>query len=249
MESIAFFEKKVSLSPKNLNKVGKDKTIDGILLEKLREKLENKCSEHGFVVPGSLKLLSRSMGYFESGRFTGDAVYFIKAEGKVYYPTDGTVIVGNVIRKNKMGLYVDYKKALKIQVPRDLHLGNEDFDNVEPGDTVEVELKKSLFQVNDPFILVNGIFLKKVVNEQGAETTAAAESTAVAATSTAAQKTNETIDKGEGKTGDEDEDEDEEEDEAEAEAEAEGGEEEEEEEEGKEEESESESEAKESEVD
>jgi len=154
-----------------------------------------------------------------------------------------------VIRKNKMGLYVDYKKALKIQVPRDLHLGNEDFDNVEPGDTVEVELKKSLFQVNDPFILVNGIFLKKVVNEQGAETTAAAESTAVAATSTAAQKTNETIDKGEGKTGDEDEDEDEEEDEAEAEAEAEGGEEEEEEEEGKEEESESESEAKESEVD
>ena len=103
MESVAFFEKKVSLSPKNLNKVGKEKTIDGILLEKLREKIENKCSEHGFVVPGSLKLLSRSMGYFESGRFTGDAVYFIKAEGKVYYPTDGTVIIGEVIRKNKMG--------------------------------------------------------------------------------------------------------------------------------------------------
>ena len=208
MESVAFFEKKVSLSPKNLNKVGKEKTIDGILLEKLREKIENKCSEHGFVVPGSLKLLSRSMGYFESGRFTGDAVYFIKAEGKVYYPTDGTVIIGEVIRKNKMGLYVDYKKALKIQVPRDLHLGNEEFDSVEPGDTVEVELKKSLFQVNDPFILVNGIFVKKVVKEQAAAAVAEATATATA------QKTNEKTDTADGKTGDdEDEDEDKDEDE------------------------------------
>jgi DNA-directed RNA polymerase subunit E'/Rpb7 len=165
MESVAFFEKKVSLSSKDLNKVGKTKKIDGIILEKLREKLENKCSEHGFVVADSLKLLSRSMGYFEPGRFTGDAVYYVKAEGKVYYPTDGTVVIGEVLRKNKMGLYVTYKKGLKIQVPRDLHLGNDEFDDVEPGDTVEVELKKSLFQVNDPFILVNGIFRRKVAKE------------------------------------------------------------------------------------
>jgi hypothetical protein len=75
MESVAFFEKKISLTAKNLNKIGKDMKTDDIILLKLREKLENKCSEHGFVIPNTLKLLSRSMGYFESGRFTGDAVY------------------------------------------------------------------------------------------------------------------------------------------------------------------------------
>jgi hypothetical protein len=85
MESTAFFEKKISLTPKNINKVGRDATVESILLEKLREKLENKCSEHGFVIPDSLKILSRSCGYFEPGRFTGDAVYYVKAEGKVYY--------------------------------------------------------------------------------------------------------------------------------------------------------------------
>ena len=74
MESTAFFEKKISLTPKNINKVGRDATVESILLEKLREKLENKCSEHGFVIPDSLKILSRSCGYFEPGRFTGDAV-------------------------------------------------------------------------------------------------------------------------------------------------------------------------------
>jgi hypothetical protein len=57
MESTAFFEKKISLTPKNINKVGRDATVESILLEKLREKLENKCSEHGFVIPDSLKIL------------------------------------------------------------------------------------------------------------------------------------------------------------------------------------------------
>jgi len=176
MESVAFFQKKISLTPKNLNKVGKDATIESALLQKLREKLENKCSEHGFVIPDTLKLISRSMGYFEPGSFTGDAVYYVKAEGKVYYPADGVKVVGEVLRKNKMGLYVTYKKALKIQVPRDLHLGNEDFESVEIGDTVEVELKKSLFQINDPFILVNGLYIRTVSKEEAAKSATASAS-------------------------------------------------------------------------
>jgi hypothetical protein len=168
MESVAFFEKKVSLTPKNLNKIGKDMTINALVLEKLREKLENKCSEHGFVIPNTLELISRSSGYFEPGRFTGDAVYYVKAKGKVSYPADGVKVIGQVLRKNKMGLYVTYKNGLRIQVPRDLHLGNEEFEEVDIDDTVEVELKKSLFQINDPYILVNGLFIRKVPTEEAA---------------------------------------------------------------------------------
>uniref|UniRef100_A0A6C0K2U9 S1 motif domain-containing protein n=1 Tax=viral metagenome TaxID=1070528 RepID=A0A6C0K2U9_9ZZZZ len=161
MESTVFFEKKLSLTPKNINKIGKTATIPDILTEKLRESLENKCSEHGFVLPGSLKLVSRSMGHFENGRFTGDAVYHVKAEGRVILPADGIRVVGTVLRKNRLGLYVTYRNALRIQVPRDLHLGNEEFEAVEIGDAVEVELKMSLFQINDEFILTNGLFLGK----------------------------------------------------------------------------------------
>jgi hypothetical protein len=130
-------------------------------MEKLREVLENKCSEHGFVVPNTLKLISRSMGYFENGRFTGDAVYHIKSEGRVILPADGVHVIGTVLRKNRMGLYITYRDALRIQVPRDLHLENEEFDSITIGDTVEVELKKSLFQINDEYILTNGLFIGK----------------------------------------------------------------------------------------
>ena len=158
METIAFFEKKLSLTPSNFNEL-KTTSIDEILLKKAKEMVENKCSEHGYVVPGSIKLISRSMGYFEAARFTGDAIYYVKLEGTVIYPADGIRIIGKVIRKNKMGLYVNYKDAIRIQVPRDLHLGNRDYDAVEVDMNVLIELKRSKFAINDTFILASGLFI------------------------------------------------------------------------------------------
>ena len=160
MESTAFFEKKISIIPSEFNEI-KTSTVDSLLEKKAKEVMEKKCSEQGFVLSGTIKLLSRSMGYFESARFTGDAVYYVKLEGKVIYPADGVRVVGEVIRKNKMGLYIDYRKAIRIQVPRDLHIGSEEYEEVEVGDTVEVELKRSKFQINDPYILASGIFVAK----------------------------------------------------------------------------------------
>jgi DNA-directed RNA polymerase subunit E'/Rpb7 len=158
MESTAFFEKKISLSPSDFNLLKKS-TIEDILLKKAVQQTENKCSEHGFVLSGSIKLISRSMGYFESARFTGDANYYVKLEAKVVYPIDGVRVTGQVIRKNKMGLYVNYNDAIRIQIPRDLHLEDIDYDRVEIGDEIIVEIKRSKFAINDPYILASGLFI------------------------------------------------------------------------------------------
>lgn len=160
MESTAFFEKKINLTPSDFNKVKKT-PIEDLLLERAKELMERKCSENGFVLPGFLKLLSRSMGRFEDGNKTGDATYYVKLEGKIVYPADGVRVVGEVIRKNKMGLYVEYNKAIRVQVPRDFHVGSEEYDSVEVGDMIEVELKRSKFQINDPYILASGVFIAK----------------------------------------------------------------------------------------
>lgn len=160
MESTAFFENKISLTPSDFNEV-KSTPIEEILLRKARESIENKCSEQGFVLPGSLQLLSRSMGYFESARFTGEAIYYVKLEGRVIYPVEGVQVLGKVIRKNKMGLYINYNDAIRIQVPRDLHLNEPEFEEVQIGDNVYVELKRSKFAIHDTYILASGLFLRK----------------------------------------------------------------------------------------
>lgn len=157
MEQIAVFEEKVSLSPLDLRQ--QITSIDDILLNKLKQKLEGRCSRHGYVVPASLQLLSRSLGIAEKGRFTSDFLYFIKAQGKVFNPPEGLEVEGEVVQKNKMGLYVILADAIRIMIPRDLHIGNVEFDEVNVGDRIRIEIKKSRFQVNDTHILSIGQFL------------------------------------------------------------------------------------------
>jgi DNA-directed RNA polymerase subunit E'/Rpb7 len=160
MEQDAIFEEKVSLSAKDMS--GEILSFDDILIRKMRKQIEGKCTKHGFLIPGSLKLLSRSYGYMEKGTFTADSLYYMKAQGRVYNPPNGTVVEGVVMRKSKAGLYIIIENAVHVMVVRDLHIGNREFDAVELGDTIRVEIKKSRFQINDPHILSIGQFLTVV---------------------------------------------------------------------------------------
>jgi len=171
MEQIAIFEEKVAISPADLRP--EITNFDDILLGKVKKLLEGKCSKHGYVIPDSLELLSRSMGTAEKGRFTSDFLYYLKVLGKVYNPPDGLQVEGEVIRKNKMGLYVIIKDAIRIMVPRDLHIGNEEFDSIEIGDKIIIEIKESRFQVNDTHILSIGEFVGMVSGALGAEAASA----------------------------------------------------------------------------
>ena len=158
IQNVAMFEEKVALGPRVLNELrSNNKTLDDLILSVLREKLEGKCNHHGYVVPDSIKLLSRSMGILENGRFTGNILFYVQAQGMVYNPANGTAIVGTVLKKNKMGLYVIYKDAIRILVPRDLHLKNPDYETIVPGNQISIKICKSRFQVNDPFIMSVGV--------------------------------------------------------------------------------------------
>lgn len=187
MEQDAIFEEKVSLSAKDMS--GEILSFDDILIRKMRKQIEGKCTKHGFLIPGSLKLLSRSYGYMEKGTFTADSLYYMKAQGRVYNPPNGTVVEGVVMRKSKAGLYIIIENAVHVMVVRDLHIGNREFDAVELGDTIRVEIKKSRFQINDPHILSIGQFLTvvsvgtpaPVAEEEAAQTPEVAEEAAAEA--------------------------------------------------------------------
>ena len=178
IETVAFFEEKITVTPRDL--ASHTINLHDLIQAKLSEKLEGKCSLHGWVMPDTLKVLSRTMGYLESGRFTGDLVFHVQAQAKVLNPPSGSHLVCEVVGNNMMGMYGSYKvamkevdrktkktvtsfvDAIKVILPRDLHIGDEEFTKVQIGDKVTVELKKSRFQVNDKFILSVGLFGGKV---------------------------------------------------------------------------------------
>lgn len=167
MEQVAIFQEKIALSPRDLH--SDITSFDDILMKKLKTQLEGKCSKHGFVIPGSLTLLSRSLGSCEKGRGTADFLYYLKAQGNVYNPPDGLIVEGEVMLKNKMGCYVIIDNAVRIMIPRDLHIGNEDFDRIELHDRIKIEIKKSQFRANSPHILSIGQFLE-IIKSGSSET-------------------------------------------------------------------------------
>ena len=175
LEVKSSFEAKVTISPEDLtmlaNYANFDKTartkpeyesIDKLIESKLKNQYEGKCSRSGYVLRKSVHLMSRSIGMIEKGRFTGDILYYAEASCKVYQPPEGVILSGTVTHKNRMGIYVDYNNhAIRIMCPRDLHIGDEEFDTLLVGDIVKVEIKKSRYQVNDVSILSVGVFKGK----------------------------------------------------------------------------------------
>jgi hypothetical protein len=156
MESEAFFQEKVYLNPKDLR--NDIQSVDDILILKLKERLEQRCSPHGYVLPGTLELLTRSAGMVDSGRFSGDWAFLVKAKGSVLHPPEGTMVEVEVLKNNKMGIYAVYENAIRIMVPRDLHLGDDEFDQLKVGERIRVEIQKSRFQLRDPFIVSVAVY-------------------------------------------------------------------------------------------
>lgn len=160
-------EERVCLNPSDTaskDNVGTDGFIDTILIQRLKAKIEGRCISSGFVKPDSLEILHRSMGTAENGRFTGNWIYYVKLQCKVFHPETNTPVTCKVIKVNKMGAYVVFDEAMRVLLPRDLHIGNEIFDALTPDDLVVVNILRSRFQTNDPFISSVGLFISRTID-------------------------------------------------------------------------------------
>ena len=169
MYNTIYMDERVSLTPKEMNLLSSVDSINELIQHKLREIHEEKCNANGYVRPDSIKLLGRSMGVAENGRFTGNFIFDCKFSCEVLYPTVGLKLKANVIKMNKMGAYAVFDEAIRILLPRDLHIANEVFDSVKEGDVVEVQIDRSRFQAKDPFIMAVG----RLVDESAGSATAA----------------------------------------------------------------------------
>jgi hypothetical protein len=161
-----FLDERIALTPTELNIVVSPEGARDILVTKLREKHEGKCNANGYIRPGSIQLLARSMGVAENGRFTGNLLYDCKLKCEILYPTTGHKMEVHVIKVNKMGAYAVYEQAIRILLPRDLHIGDVAFDSIKEGDMIHVTIERSRFQANDPFIMAVGKLVNVVVSPE-----------------------------------------------------------------------------------
>ena len=131
-----FLEEQAVLTPKEFELAAID--MAGFLTLQLRKKLEGRCSPQGFIKENSLKLLSRTCGMAKSGTFTSDFTFRCKIQCDVLYPAVGDIVETEVLKVNKMGAYSAFENSLRVLMPRDLHQGSTNFDELKVGAALRI---------------------------------------------------------------------------------------------------------------
>ena len=129
------------------------RNIHTSLIAKLRHKYEGTCLPEGFVQPRSITIAEHSLGRTDGIR--GGINYNVRFQAEICLPHSGQVFRAPVVLKSKIGVHAE-TSPIKVLLPRDLHIGNPDFDNVEPGQDIEFDVVGSRFQQGDGSIVVLG---------------------------------------------------------------------------------------------
>jgi DNA-directed RNA polymerase subunit E'/Rpb7 len=142
------------------------RNIETSLLAQLGHQFEGRCVPEGYLMRRSLAVVEHSLGRLNLIR--GGLDYVVKFQADVCLPHPGQLFRAPVVLKSKIGLHAELP-PLKILLPRDLHIGNGEFDEAAEGQEIEVEVIGSRFQQGDETIVVLGK-LRSIVQPEGPKT-------------------------------------------------------------------------------
>lgn len=144
------------------------RNIQASLVAQLRMKYEGICLSEGYVQPKSITVIEHSLG--RVNYIKGGLEYTVKFQADLCMPHPGQVFRMPVVLKSKLGLHAE-STPIKALLPRDLHIGVTDFEEVNEKEEIEYEVVGARFQQGDESIVVLGK-LRKIV--QPAQETAEA---------------------------------------------------------------------------
>ena len=135
------------------------RNIHASLVAQLRLKYEGICLPEGYVQPRSITITEHSFG--RTNILRGGLDYSVRFQADLCLPHAGQKFRAPVTLKSKVGLHAE-TDPIKVLLPRDLHIGNPDFDEVDVGQTIEFEVVGSRFQQGDETIVVLGKLLEVI---------------------------------------------------------------------------------------
>ena len=131
--------------------------IDAIILLKLKKKIEGTCIKIGYVIPDSIKIVTRSLGIINNANFDGITTYKLKYTADVCNPVIGSIIkcsIGNV-DKSQIICYIDNADVspVEIYLYKQHHITNNDFLQLKIGDLINVKVCGSTWAYKDTRII------------------------------------------------------------------------------------------------
>jgi DNA-directed RNA polymerase subunit E'/Rpb7 len=146
--------KKVHIQSKFLQK-----NIQTSILAQLKGLYEGKCIPEGYVHKNSITIANYSLG--RVNYIKGGVDYDVVFQSDICMPHVGQKFKAPVKLRSKVGIHAE-TPPIKVLIPRDLHLGNEEFETIKADDDIEFEVIGAQFKQEDQTIVVVGKLLSKV---------------------------------------------------------------------------------------
>ena len=135
------------------------RNIQSSLLGQIKASVEGRCGAEGYVQPKSSVILDYSLGRMSI--LKPGVSYRVKFQADICLPHKGQRLEVAAVFRSKIGLHAD-TKPLKILMPRDLHIGNAEFEAVSDGDMLEIEVMGAEFKQNDENMFVLAKFVRRI---------------------------------------------------------------------------------------
>lgn len=150
--------KKVHIKSKYLQK-----NIDSSILYELKNNYEGKCLQEGYIAKKSITIVNYSLGRINY--IHGGIEYDVNFQADICMPHAGQKFKAPVKLRSKIGLHAELP-PVKILIPRDLNIGNEEFESVKLNDEVEFEvIGAPQFKQEDDTIIIVGKMVNKILPE------------------------------------------------------------------------------------
>jgi DNA-directed RNA polymerase subunit E'/Rpb7 len=147
------FERRVLTRNIHIDAKYLQRNIQASLLSQLRMKFEGICTVEGYIQRKSITIVENSLGRINL--IKGGVDYAVQFQADVCMPHPGQVLEVPVTVKSKIGIHAEVT-PLKVLLPRDLHIGNTDFEQVKDGQLIRFEVVGARFQQGDDSIVVLG---------------------------------------------------------------------------------------------
>jgi DNA-directed RNA polymerase subunit E'/Rpb7 len=146
--------KKVHIHSKFLQR-----NMQASILAQLKMNFEGRCSSEGFIQRNSITIVNYSLG--RTNYIKGGVNYDVQFQADVCMPHTGQRFKAPITVRSRIGIHCE-TPPIKVLIPRDLHIGNEDFENVKVGEEIEFEVVGSRFKQQDRDIIVVAKLLTKI---------------------------------------------------------------------------------------
>lgn len=146
-------EESIKLPAHKMNKAYKE-----TILEELKNKVEGKCTKHGFIGKDTVEIAQIDAGMVEMASLNGNMLFKVKFYGDICNPAPGCIIKCKITNINKFGVLAEVKPVLEIIIAKNsVNIKSDiDLETVNIGDEVLVEVVGKKYEIGDTRISIIG---------------------------------------------------------------------------------------------